>query len=244
MLVRSNLFACATASMTSTMSFGQGPRSSVVSAISSAVFSVKREERVTLRPLRLHHLAAAKLGKRPGRDADALRDCRLSKAGVLDFRDDFVPVHADSFSTNRNNTLRQVETQLLENSQMSSLSNRITETREEKGWSKAELRRAAGLKSPSTLTELESGQRTESPQLPKIAAALGVEVLWLQHGTGPKRRKDIALATSTAAEIAALANELPARQQAELLHYLKFAKLLREAGVSDDLIDAIRQSSG
>jgi hypothetical protein len=38
MLVLSSRFACATASMTSTMSFGHGPRSSVVSAISRSQF--------------------------------------------------------------------------------------------------------------------------------------------------------------------------------------------------------------
>ena len=68
------------------------------------------------------------------------------------------------------------------------LGERLKEAREDKGWSKADLRRQAGLKSPSTLTELEKGDRTESPQLPLIAAALGVEVLWLQHEIGPKHR--------------------------------------------------------
>ena len=69
---------------------------------------------------------------------------------------------------------------------MSTLSERLIEARTDKGWNKAELRRAANLKSPSTLTELENGSRTESPQLPIIAAALGVSVLWLQHNRGGK----------------------------------------------------------
>jgi transcriptional regulator with XRE-family HTH domain len=130
---------------------------------------------------------------------------------------------------------------------MTSLSKRIIECRAEKAWSQSDLRRAAKIKSVSTLSELESGKRTESPQLPTIAAALGVEVLWLQHGTGPKRRKNtpsVTLASCMASEIAELANDLPAKQQAELLHYLRFAKMLRDAGVSDDRIDAIHQSSG
>lgn len=222
--------------------------SSLISGISggllNASFGMEREKCVTFRPLRLRDLAVAQLRKRAGRYADAIRNSGLGKPGILNFRNDFVPVHDDSFSTSRNITLRHVETQVMDNQTMMTLAQRLTNTREEKGLSKADLRRLAGLKSPSTLTELESGQRTESPQLPKIAAALGVEVMWLQHGTGPKRRKDIALAASTAAEIAALANELPPKQQAELLHYLRFAKLLRESGVSDDLLDAIRQSSG
>ena len=69
---------------------------------------------------------------------------------------------------------------------MSTLSERLIEARTDKGWSKAELKRAAGLKSASTLPELENGSRTESPQLPVIAAALGVSVLWLQHNRGGK----------------------------------------------------------
>ena len=75
---------------------------------------------------------------------------------------------------------------------MTSLATRLIEARTDKGWTKADLKRAAKLKSPSTLTELESGKRTESPQLPMIAAALGVSALWLQHGIGEKHPKHIA----------------------------------------------------
>ncbi len=72
------------------------------------------------------------------------------------------------------------------------LAERLIDARESKGWKKSDLRREAGLKSPSTLTELEDGSRTESPQLPKIAKALGVEVLWLQFGELPRCRDDTA----------------------------------------------------
>lgn len=73
---------------------------------------------------------------------------------------------------------------------MQTLAERLIEAREAKGWKKSDLMRAAKLKSPSTLTELESGRRSESPQLPVIAEALGVEVIWLQHGRGPKFRNE------------------------------------------------------
>lgn len=66
---------------------------------------------------------------------------------------------------------------------------RLKEARTEKGWSKADLRREAKIKSPSTLTELENGSRTESPQWPKLANALGVEVMWLMYEQGPKYRE-------------------------------------------------------
>lgn len=74
---------------------------------------------------------------------------------------------------------------------MKNLAERLVDAREKKGWKKADLQRAAKLKSPSTLTELENGSRTESPQLPVIADALGVEVLWLQHGRGARYRQKI-----------------------------------------------------
>lgn len=92
------------------------------------------------------------------------------------------------FSISRNPTLRQVELQVRHDSTMRTLAERLIEAREDKGWKKSDLLRAAKLKSPSTLTELESGKRKESPQLPVIADALGVEVLWLQHERGPKKR--------------------------------------------------------
>jgi len=40
---------------------------------------------------------------------------------------------------------------------MSTLAKRLREAREDRGWTKAELRRQAKLKSASTLTELEKG---------------------------------------------------------------------------------------
>ena len=69
---------------------------------------------------------------------------------------------------------------------MTALANRLIAVREEKGWKKSDLKRAAGLKSPSTLTDLESGRATQSPQIPQIADALGVNALWLMTGRGEK----------------------------------------------------------
>ncbi|KFB68881.1 XRE family transcriptional regulator [Candidatus Accumulibacter vicinus] len=72
---------------------------------------------------------------------------------------------------------------------MNTLAERLREARSAKGWSKAELMRRAGLRSASTLSEMENGEIHDSPQLPAIADALGVEVLWLQQGRGPRARK-------------------------------------------------------
>lgn len=67
---------------------------------------------------------------------------------------------------------------------MKTLADRLKARREELGMTKAGLRRAAGLKSPSTLTELENGTIVHTPQLPEIARALGVTPFWLKTGKG------------------------------------------------------------
>lgn len=69
---------------------------------------------------------------------------------------------------------------------MGSLGERLAAVRKEKGWKKSELQRRAGLKSPSTLTELENGTIVHSPQLPEIAECLGVTSYWLKTGRGHK----------------------------------------------------------
>ena len=51
---------------------------------------------------------------------------------------------------------------------------RITQAREARGWSRAELARRANM-NPSTISLIESGRQTPYPsQTAKIAAALGV----------------------------------------------------------------------
>lgn len=104
---------------------------------------------------------------------------------------------------------------------MTTLAERLIEAREDKGWNKAELRRRAGLKSPSTLTELESGAITHSPQLPAIANALGVEVLWLQYGRGPRHKSGPATIGPIASQVADIVEQLGHAQQVELLHFVK-----------------------
>lgn len=115
--------------------------------------------------------------------------------------------------------LRQVEKQECEHANMENFAKRLIQAREEKGWSKADLKRAAKLKSPSTLTEIENGKRTESPQLPVIAAALGVEVLWLQHGIGPKTRaaKDVVV-------------KLPKKQDPDIAEVIRLMEATDERG--------------
>lgn len=99
---------------------------------------------------------------------------------------------------------------------METLAERLRSVREELGYNKAELKRRAGLGSASTITELENGTISQSPQIPKIAAALGVEAVWLQSGRGPKHRgKASPLEDIDAARIAELYLQLsPSRRAA------------------------------
>ena len=165
--------------------------SGISSSFGSAELKVQSKQRRTLRPFRFDYLARTKLRKRTCGDTDTLSDLRLGKSSVLDFSDDLIPVHNGPFSINRNITLRQVETQVTENLPMNTLAKRLIEARTDLGWSKADLKRAAKLGSASTLTEIENGKRTKSPQLAKIAHVLGVSAMWLQHGKGPKHIKTI-----------------------------------------------------
>jgi phage repressor protein C with HTH and peptisase S24 domain len=75
------------------------------------------------------------------------------------------------------------------------LAQRLTETRQDAGLTQTQLAKRVGC-SQALIGNLESGNQKSSTHLPKIAAALGVEVLWLQHGTGPKRREQGAPAAS------------------------------------------------
>ena len=149
---------------------------------------VQGKKSIATRPPWLVDLPIQQLGKRPNRNADLVSNLFLGHPRRLDLNNDFVPVHhGPRCSDSRKHSIGLSEPQQCDHLKMT-LAQRLKEVREEKGWTKADLRRASGIKSPSTLTELENGTSTESPQLPLIANALGVEVLWLQHGKGPKSR--------------------------------------------------------
>lgn len=111
-----------------------------------------------------------------------------------------------------------------------SLAKRLKEAREDKEWRKVDLMRAAKLKSASTLTELENETITESPQIPAIAEALGVEVMWLKYGKGQKHRpasKDIDI-SETAFKIAVAVNAMPPEYQTALLHLITLDYIKKE----------------
>jgi transcriptional regulator with XRE-family HTH domain len=100
-----------------------------------------------------------------------------------------VPLHAFDpaflfVTDSRNTTFKQIGMQEEDNWWMKTLAERVRTLREERGWKKSELQRAAKIKSPSTLTDIESGKAVHSPQLPAIAKALGVDAHWLKTGLG------------------------------------------------------------
>jgi transcriptional regulator with XRE-family HTH domain len=98
------------------------------------------------------------------------------------------PIHhfLATSSDNANLTLQFSELQMEHNLNMSTLAERVIQERTAKGWRKVDLLRAAKIKNASVLTAIEQGTSLHSPQLPAIAHALGVDVLWLQTGKGHK----------------------------------------------------------
>lgn len=161
----------------------------------------------------------------------------------------FQSISISEISISRNHRLRPVEMQECDYSNMENelvtLADRLVDAREKLGWKKADLRRAAGLKSASTLTELENGTITESPQLPKIAYALGVEVLWLQHGTGQRARRNLeeqnqpAALSSLALQLAYAVNDLPEQFQAALMQIVSMYKMKSKG---DELVRLMKLS--
>ena len=101
---------------------------------------MKRKKCIATRPFRLADLAAAKLGQTSNRNANLISDLRLGESGFLDFGNDLVPVHINSFSNSRNTTLRQVEKQACDYSEKGvidmTLASRLKEARDDKGWKK------------------------------------------------------------------------------------------------------------
>ncbi len=89
---------------------------------------VQRQKLISFRPFRLRYLATAKFGNGSGCNFDFIGNLRLRHASCLDFRNDPVPIHCDSFSISRNTTLRQVEMQVCTHQKMS-LAERLIEAR-------------------------------------------------------------------------------------------------------------------
>lgn len=70
---------------------------------------------------------------------------------------------------------------------MRTLSERLKEARKDAGLTQEELRIKAGLKRQSIIGGIESGEQKTTSYLPQIAAALGVNALWLAQEKGPKK---------------------------------------------------------
>lgn len=125
------------------------------------------------------------------------------------------------------------------------LATRLKQRREELGWSKAELRRRAGLRSASTLTALENGETVDSPQLGVIADALGVEVMWLQFGKGERLRgsaKQETTLSERALHIARLVDDLPEHLSEKILSYARVVQTIHQMDV--ELANGIELAQG
>ncbi|WP_168735240.1 helix-turn-helix domain-containing protein [Pseudothauera rhizosphaerae] len=70
---------------------------------------------------------------------------------------------------------------------MRTFGSRLKAARKEAGLSQAQLARTVGM-SQGNLSDIENNHVPTSTFTPKLAAALGVEALWLAEGRGGKRR--------------------------------------------------------
>lgn len=70
-----------------------------------------------------------------------------------------------------------------------SIGERIRAARKVAGMSQKALADKVGMKQP-TLSELETGESAGTTYLPSIAAALGVNPLWLERGTGSPKMQE------------------------------------------------------
>lgn len=111
-----------------------------------------------------------------------------------------------------------------------SIGERLRQRRDEVGWTKAHLTRLAGLRTHTTISEIESGKSKDSPQIAQIAAALGVEAIWLQFGTGAKLKGERSVPTmSEIAIVSAKAiDSLPQALQKKILKYIQLTKNIHE----------------
>lgn len=75
------------------------------------------------------------------------------------------------------------------NCDMKTLKERLVSAREAAGLTQGQLGKAVGS-GQSLIGNLEAGTRAGSSKMPQIAAALGVEALWLAEGEGPRTRPD------------------------------------------------------
>lgn len=131
---------------------------------------------------------------------------------------------------------------------MNSLADRLRAARKEKGLTQAELAQLAGLSGQTLIGNLETGYRKTSAELPRIAKALGVDVMWLIDGKGkkapaeliePERSLDADLLLRCCNAVDDWCSrpgrtKLPKREQIELVCYLyEFASAPELESVSD-----------
>lgn len=106
------------------------------------------------------------------------------------------------YSVNRNNY-----EEMYKNSDMS-IGKRVREARLEANLTQKALAIKSGIKQP-TISSLESGESQSSGSLAQMAAALGVNALWLETGKGPKHpdQTDDASAIKGAKRIEAISDD-------------------------------------
>ena len=80
-------------------------------------------------------------------------------------------------------------------SRMSTFAERVRRLREKRGMNKAALAKAAKL-SPSTITDIENGKNDTTRALPRLAKALGANLLYLTDGKLPEESGDLSVSVA------------------------------------------------
>lgn len=71
-------------------------------------------------------------------------------------------------------------------SAMETVGDRVRKVRKERKWDQTKLAKKAEM-AQNSLSDLETGKTKETPQIVKLALALGVSAYWLDSGKGPKK---------------------------------------------------------
>ena len=108
-----------------------------------------------------------------------------------------------------------------------SLGKRIIKARDLKGWDRAELVKHSRVPYP-TLAGLENEDQATSKWTPTLAAALGVNALWLAEGKGPMLNDSASVSVNESSHLPSLASQ-PARLDAEIMLEAERWSLIFEA---------------
>lgn len=153
------------------------------------------QQLLTVRPPNVGILSARNCADPCLRTTQMRGDLHLSATRSDDVSDDVLPVHDPIITPVMLSVKKQHhrDIDINHNCCMDTLGNRIKEQRTHLGLSQLALAKAVGKLANEKLGQswvsmLEKGNRTETPHISELAIVLGVNAIWLRHGTGDKER--------------------------------------------------------